>query len=92
MNENEIFLKIEYKEIIPDLRRDFLAIREKYLCQSMTKDNIERMNNEFRQLFNYFNLSDLEFYLKKDSENSIIIFEPIRQIDKLAVKGILSLE
>ena len=72
MNENEIFLKIEYKEIIPDLRRDFLAVPEKYRCQSMTKDNIERMNNEFRQLFNYFNLSDLEFYLKKDSENSII--------------------
>lgn len=50
---------------------------------------MEEINNRYHNLFNHFDLRDLQWRLTR-GENSII-FTPIRGIDQYAINGILAL-
>ena len=72
-----------------DLKTEFLAIQNDYVGKPSTMMVMEEMNNRYHNLFNHFDLRDLQWRLTR-GENSII-FTPIRTIDQYAINGILAL-
>ena len=83
-----------------ELKKEFLRIKERYLSKILTQETTDCIWHEYKELFYDFNLDELKFsILLKDcpdkkiifNPSGEIIFNPIREIDKLAIKGILSL-
>lgn len=72
-----------------DLKTEFLAIQNDYIGKPLTMVLMEEINSRYYNLFNHFDLRDLQWRLTR-GENSII-FTPIRVIDQYAVNGILAL-
>lgn len=71
-----------------DLKTEFLAIQNYYIDKPLTEFVMDEMNKRYFDLFNHFDLRDLEWKLIKYGNTSV--FTPIRTIDKLAINGILS--
>jgi len=80
--------------IIPQrhLKNDLIAIQQKYSQQPMTRENIENMYDDLINHFKFFMLDDFKFKLTRDIQKGKIIFEPIGELNKLALIGIMSLE
>lgn len=72
-----------------DLKTDFFAIQNDFVGKPLTMVMMEEINMRYHNLFNHFDLLDLQWRLTR-SENSII-FTPIRAIDQYAINGILAL-
>lgn len=72
-----------------DLKTEFFAIQNDYIGKPLTMVLMEEINSRYYNLFNHFDLRDLQWRLTR-GENSII-FTPIRAIDQYAVNGILAL-
>lgn len=70
------------------LKSSFIAIKEKYVGQPITKNIKQLMYQEFDILFERFELKDLQIYIKQNFDNSFEII-PVRAIDKWALRGIL---
>lgn len=72
-----------------DLKTEFLAIQNNFIGKPLTMVMMEEISSRYHNLFNRFNLRDLQWRLTR-CENSII-FTPIRAIDQYAINGILAL-
>ena len=72
-----------------DLKTELLAIQNDCIGKPLTMVVMEEINSRFYNLFNYFDLKDLQWRLTK-GKNSII-FTPIRTIDQYAINGILAM-
>lgn len=72
-----------------DLKTEFIAIQNDYVGKQLTMVVMEEINNRYHNLFNHFDLRDLQWRLIR-GENSIT-FTPIRAIDQYAINGILAL-
>lgn len=71
------------------LKESFVAIKERYLLEPATKENREAMYQEFRILFDEFDLKDFLFFIKQNKYPHTIEIIPVRTIDKWAMRGIL---
>ena len=80
-----------YKAEVKDLKTEFNAISERVIGKPLTQVMVEELYNKYDELFKEFELQDLQFTIKLDEYEHMINFNPIRNIDKLAIKGILSL-
>lgn len=74
---------------IIELKNKFTELR--FINKPFTTEIIEEIRQEFENLFIYFDLEDLQWRLTGNPETGIISFTPIRKIDELAVRGIISL-
>lgn len=72
-----------------DLKTEFLAIQNDYIGKPLTMVLMEEINSRYYNLFNHFDLRDLQWRLTRGVNS--IIFTPIRAIDQYAVNGILAL-
>ena len=72
------------------LKSSFLAIKEKYVGQPLTKVMREELYQELEILFDRFDLKDLQVFIKQKKEDPHTIeIIPVRTIDKWALRGIL---
>jgi len=72
-----------------DLKTEFIAIQNDYVGKPLTMVVVEEINIRYHNLFNHFDLRDLQWRLTRDGNS--IIFTPIRSIDQYAINGILAL-
>ena len=78
---------------IINLKQEFNKINNRLLnSPHPTKFELENLCVEYAALFEQFKLSEIQFFIKNDVENGKLIFEPIRNIDKLAIRGLLAME
>ena len=81
-----------YKIKTRHLKNDLIAIQQKYLGKPNTEMNVKNMYEEMVSHFKYFSLDEFKFRLIIDNENHKITFEPVGEISKIALRGIMSLE
>jgi len=81
-----------YKTQTRHLKNDLIAIQQKYLQLPMTRVNVDNMWKDLMAHFKYFMLDDFKFNLIRDIKNEKIIIEPVGELSKLAIRGIMSLE
>lgn len=70
------------------IKSDFLKIKSNYLYKELTRELKESIYQEFYDWLDKWDL-DIKFNLVFGEQS--ICFEPIRNIDKYAIKGILDL-
>jgi len=70
-----------------DIKTVYLKIQNDYLYEQITDYLLAEINNRYYELFKYCDLEDLQFRLFVD--NNIIVFNPIRTIDKFLIAHIL---
>ena len=73
-----------------DLKTEFLLIGERRKGEHLTQIVMEELYYEYSELFKLFDMSELNFNLAQ-TNNGEIEFTPIRTIDKLAIRGIITL-
>lgn len=76
------------KTTVLDLKTEFLEIQKKHIGESLTREKIEEIVFEYTELFKKYELNEIKWTIL--SKENPIIFYPIRNIDKLAIAGILS--
>lgn len=82
INDNNIFNKeISKKE-------EFLSIKQRYVGCPMTQQTLQNMHTDFLFFFKKWDLEDFHYNIIKTSDHSLQ-FNPIREIDRLALIGIL---
>lgn len=74
-----------------NLKLEFIKIGESKKQEMSSPEVLLDLKNEYEKLFLEFSLEDIRFNLTFDVENQTVNFNPARNIDKLAIKGILSL-
>ena len=74
-----------------NLKKEFILIGESKTGMALTPKMIEQLYHEYDELFEFFELKDIKYTIVSDSYSKTVIFNPLRNIDKLAIKGILSL-
>lgn len=74
-----------------DIKQEFLDLIYKYKGCSMTEFTIFHMNIEFEYFFMNNDLKDLKYHIEVLKETKTIKFIPERMIDKLTIRGLLSL-
>lgn len=84
-NRAFIIPKAEYK----DLKSEFFAIADYARGKALTKAFKEEIYYKYKDLFDHFNLRDLQFKLIVEKDD--LQFKPIRAIDEYAIKGILEI-
>jgi len=72
-------------------KEKFIYIGEKRKDLILTRVLLEDLHNEYDLFFKENDLEDLRYKIDCDIHNNTIQFTPIRKIDKLAIRGILSL-
>lgn len=87
MNKIKSVINIDLSLKRRNLTDEFINIGNEYLNKPMTQALLYEIRCRYRELFNHFELEDLEFRIY--TNQSIIILEGIRQIDKFAIEGIL---
>ena len=73
---------------IVGLKREFEIIGETFLFSICTRRTVDEMYESYFNLFNKYGLNDLQF--KIETRGMIAEFIPIRNIDKMAIFGILN--
>ena len=79
-----------YVPLLPviHLKSAFISIKEKYVGQQLTKATKEELYQEFEILFERFDLKNLQIIIVQKDDHTIDI-NPVRPIDKWALRGIL---
>jgi hypothetical protein len=77
-----------FKIEIRNLKSEFLGINDYYIGKPLTMVLMEEINNRYYDLFESFDLRDLQWRLIKH-ENKVE-FLPIRPIDKYTINGIIN--
>ena len=72
-------------------REKFIQIGQSVIGESLTPALIQSLYYEYEEFFNQHDLSELKFKIDFDSPNNSITFVPLRNIDKLALVGLLTL-
>lgn len=75
---------------IRNLKDELNGILNNSIGQMMGKKFIDELNSKLTELFNFFNLEDIQFRIISDESYSSIIIDPIREIDRYAIYGILN--
>lgn len=73
------------------LKEKFIYIGEKRKGLSLTRALLESLHYEYDAFFKENDLEDLRYKIDCDEYNNTIQFTPIRKIDKLAIRGLLSM-
>lgn len=72
---------------VKELKKELIKINEDVVGEMLTKIKLEEFYMRYQQLFDMFELKELQWNLK--IVNNTLLFTPIREIDKYAIKGIL---
>lgn len=72
-----------------ELKEELIEIQNKYLFSELSHIAVNNMNNDFTALFDRYLLSDIKFRIVTDIINQKIHIEPMREIDRYAIRGIL---
>ena len=82
--QNNLISELSFKD-------EFIQIGEKRKQTMLTKEVVEELYHEYDFLLEKHDVKDLEYRIDFDKSNQIVTFVPIRKIDKLAMKSLLTL-
>ncbi len=69
---------------------DFDLLKSSFLLEAMSPSTLEHMQYEISSLFEFYEMKDLLYTFTSDEQRQRVSISPIRQIDKYALKGLLS--
>jgi hypothetical protein len=84
----EINLQNKSDILVYGMKKEFLSIRDKYLFSIATKQLMHELQHEYDKFFIKYGLEDIKFILK--IEGFTVSLTPIRNIDRMAIIGILN--
>lgn len=88
---NVRFIDCSEIQVPKTLKEQFIEIGNSFLQEQMSKHVIEEMNYVYRNLFLIHNLEELQYKLEFNDQKNAVQFTPIREIDRLAIEGIMAM-